>query len=331
MRYNARLFGGIFFILLFIFLIIESPWSKRIRAPKRIKITDFKISDIAKIEMKSKDKEFILTKKDEKWFLQRYDTIFLPVDSARIDRTLKAFENLEGEVVGTNPKDFNLYQVEEENGIHIKAYNAKGNTLLDFFVGKMGPDFSSNYVRLNNKNEIVLVEKYIRGDFPLYKLSWIDKRLTNFKAEDVVKFKHNFGENFVVVKKDGRFYFENDTVKLDSTRTIQYLRMISNIIAMDIIDTISIKDAGLLEPAGIFDIEMKDGTYHSIIFGNNTGEGGVYYVTNKNKKYVYTLSKTYVDNALKKTKDYFLGKTEGPEIIEKPFKKFGKPKKPLKK
>ena len=327
MRYNVRLFGGIFFILFIIFLVIESPWSKRIRAPKRIKISNFKLSDIAKIEIKSKDKEFVLVKKDEKWFLQRHDTIFLPVDSARIDRTLKAFEGLEGEVVGTNPKDFDVYQVEEENGLHIKAYNEKRNNLIDFFVGKMGPDFSSNYIRLNGKNEIILLEKYIRGEFPLYKLSWIDKRLTNFKAEDVVKFHHKFGEEITLVKKDGKYYFENDTLKADSTRTIQYLRMISNIIAMDIVDTLNLKDAGLLEPKGIFDIEMKDGSYHSIIFGNDTGEGGIYYVTNKNKKYVYTLSKSYVDNALKKTKDYFLGKTEPPQIIEKPFKKFESKKK----
>lgn len=328
MRYNVRLFAGIFFVLLFIFLIIESPWSKKIRAPKRIKISDFKITDIAKIEIKSKDKEFILVKKDEKWFLQRHDTIFLPVDSARIDRTIKAFENLEGEVVGTNPKDFSIYQVEEENGLHVKVYNVQGKNLLDFFVGKMGPDFSSNYVRLNTKNDVILVEKYIRGEFPLYKLSWIDKRLTNFKADDVVKFNHKFGEEILIVKKDGRYYFENDTVKLDSTRIVQYLRMISNIIAMDIVDTLTLKDAGLLEPQGVFEIEMKDGTYHSIIFGNHTGEGGVYYVTNKNKKYIYTLSKTYVDNALKKTKDYFLGKTEGPELPKKLLEKPKKKRKP---
>ncbi len=318
MRYNVKIFGGIFFVLLLLFIFIESPWTKKIRTPKKLKITDFKISEISKIEMKSKDKEFILVKKDNKWFLQVKDTIFLPTDSSRMDRTLKAFENLEGEIVGTNPKDFSLYQVEEENGLFIRAYNEKGKKLVDLIVGKMGPDFSSNYVRINGKNEIVLIEKYIRGDFPMYKGTWIDKRITNFKGEDVVKVSYNFGDNFVILKKNGKYYFENDTTKLDSIRTVGYIRMIGNLFAMDIIDTISPKEAGFFEPQGTIEVEMKDGSYNSIIFGNLGNE--VYYVTNKNKKHVYTLTKSYVETAIKKKRDYFLGKEEAPSIIE-PWKK----------
>lgn len=309
MRYNAKLWGGIFAILVVIFFFVESPWSKRVRAPKKINFSDFRISEIAKISLKSKDKEFTLTKRGDKWFLQR-DTVFLPVDSVRIERTLKAFENIEGEVVGTNPDDFELYQVDEENGIHVTAYDDKENILADFFVGKMGPDFSSNYVRENNKNEVAVVEKYLRANFPMYKGSWINKRLTNFKGEDVVEFHHKFGDEFTIVKKDGKYYYMGDTVKLDSLKAIQYLRMIGNIIAMDIIDTLSIKDAGLDKPQGVFEVTTKDRTYHALIFGNTPEGGMTWYVTDKNKKYVYTLSKTYVENALKKTKDYFIKKKE---------------------
>lgn len=309
MRYNVKLWGGIFVILVIIFFFVESPWSKRIRAPKKINLSDFRISDIAKIDLKSKDKEFILVKRNNKWFLQK-DTIFLPVDSARIERTLNAFEDIEGELVGTNSEDFELYQVNEEKGIHVIASDEKGSVLADLFVGKMGPDFSSNYVRANNRNEVIIVEKYLRAEFPMYKKSWINRKLTNFKGEDVVEFHHKFGDEFKIIKKDGKYYYEGDTVKLDSMKVIQYLRMIGNIIAMDILDTLSIKDAGFDNPQGIFEITTKDGAYHALFFGNTPEDGMIWYVTDKNKKYVYTLSKSYVENALKKTKDYFIKKKE---------------------
>lgn len=322
MRYNLKLWGGIFGILVILFLFIESPWSKRIRAPKRMRLTNFKITDIAKIYLKSEGNEYTVVKKGDRWFLQRYDTLFLPVDSVRIDRALKAFENLEGEVVGTNPKDFELYQVDEKGGLQVIAYDAKDNKLIDLFIGKMGHDFSSNYVRENGRNEIVVVEKYLRGEFPMHRISWLDRKLTNFKGEDVVEFHHKFGDEFTVVKKDGKYYYKGDTIKLDSTKVIQYLRMIGNIMAMDIVDTVSVKDAGFDNPEGLFEITMKDGAYHAIIFGKVPEGQMIWYVTDKNKKYVYTLSKTYVENALRKTKDYFLKKEE--EI--KPLPKFKKKK-----
>ncbi len=321
MRYNAKLWGGIFATLVVIFFFVESPWSKKVRAPKRISFSDFRISDIARIDLKSKDKEFTFVKKGNKWFLQRKDTIFLPVDSIRIEKALESFEDIEGEVVGTNPKDFELYQVDQEDGINVIAHDNNGNIIVNLFIGKMGPDFSSNYVRAGDRNEVIVVEKYLRGNFPMYKGSWIDKKLTNFKGEDVVEFYHEFGEDFTIVKENGKYHYKGDTLKLDSLKVIQYLRMIGNIIAMDITDTLSIRDAGLDSAQGVFKVTTKDGAYHALIFGNISEEGMSWYVTDKNKKYVYALSKTYVENALRKTKDYFIKKEEKKEMPVKKGKK----------
>jgi hypothetical protein len=57
-------------------------------------------------------------------------------------------------------------------GTHVKAYDAAGQILADLYIGKLGPDMVSTYVRREGATEVHLAAGHVGGAFPARPEAW---------------------------------------------------------------------------------------------------------------------------------------------------------------
>ncbi|OGQ22069.1 MAG: hypothetical protein A3I05_07480 [Deltaproteobacteria bacterium RIFCSPLOWO2_02_FULL_44_10] len=90
---------------------------------------------------------------------------WVDADTARVHQALGVFGDLpQGILVSANPSKQMEYQV-GVTGQKLKFYDRDGKLLASLIIGKNGPDFVSNYVRYEGKDEVYLVNKSLQGIF----------------------------------------------------------------------------------------------------------------------------------------------------------------------
>lgn len=114
----------------------------------------------------------------------------------------EAFENApEATRVSTNPERYPTYGLEGENTLHLEMKNRAGEGYVDVFLGKAGPVVGTEYVRMNGRDEVLLINANLRDTFV--------KSVDAFRLKDLFSFENNDQVAKVFLESEkGVFEFE---------------------------------------------------------------------------------------------------------------------------
>jgi hypothetical protein len=107
-------------------------------------------------------------------------------DSASVQTMLEKIENFKpDELVSQNPEKKSVFEVDSAKGLYVALMDLKGKSLAAFRIGKSGPDWSSNYVRMVGSDKVYTVRGSIRHSFFTDRKRWRDKSVIAFDKSDV--------------------------------------------------------------------------------------------------------------------------------------------------
>lgn len=289
--------------LIIIAFIIEVPLGKRgekKQAKESIIFPGFSLDKANSVEIKSRGTVTKLLREDGKWIISTEDKY--PVDLKALEEMLNKVKDMKSSLVASkSSKKYSQFEVDSTNGIEVQIMGSEGKDMAHFFVGKMGPDFMSTYLRRADQDRILLVSEYLRSVFDKGKNGWRDKTVISFdssKAQKLSLIKDN-KETLIEAKEDGWQILKPEVFAADKAVVDEIVKDLSNLTADDFIDEKSSDQASLLKEYGLDNpksriiINTKDGDTKTLFVGNESE--GKYYVSNPDKKTVFTIYKSHIE------------------------------------
>ncbi len=138
--------------------------------------------DCLKLTVKSKDKEIVLERKDDFWYIKPEN---FKADNSLVDKMLDTVCGLELTDLASQTKSYSKYKLDEKSGISVKL-EGKGKVLREFTIGKVASSYSHTFVKLKDDSNIYYAKGNFKNDFTLTKDKLRDK-LVLFFDEEILK------------------------------------------------------------------------------------------------------------------------------------------------
>ncbi|MFQ6040431.1 MAG: DUF4340 domain-containing protein, partial [Candidatus Poribacteria bacterium] len=274
------------FVVLFIIWLIFGRESLDQSKPAASLFPDFKSDSVAKVELTKGDKTTVLKKDNGKWLVETSDNY--PADKKFVEDILsKVSEFKTDNLISDKPEKQSLFEV-DSSGIEAKFSGSSGDLLAHFFVGKMGTDYRSGYVRKADSNNVYIMDGNLRSMFGKESGEWRDKTIFEFTSGNVTKLTLVSEEEKVLLQLDA----ENNEWKLIEPEAANakkdivegILNTLSALKANDFAEKKELKEYGLDEPKSLVSADLNDGTSKTLFIGKE--ESGKYYVKRADRETV---------------------------------------------
>lgn len=200
-KYTEYIILILIIIFLSAILYIDKRNKIHYKLPSIPKINKNQINKI--VIRKGKQNPIILTKKDNVWIInnnQKYK-----VDRKKIDYLLNDISNLKLVSLVSKGNNYERYLLDRENKINISIWE-KQNKIFAFSIGKVSPNYTSTYIKLENIPAIYLAQGNLKSTFDTDVEDLRDKHVLVFNVNDINKIKINFkGENLILTKKNNQW------------------------------------------------------------------------------------------------------------------------------
>ncbi|MEA1969389.1 MAG: DUF4340 domain-containing protein, partial [Thermodesulfobacteriota bacterium] len=191
------------------YLVLHKENGNNYALPELSKI---EISDITGIDIKQKEKSFLLKKDDNLWFLgdKKY-----PADSNKVDKMVDIVKELSVTALVSEQGSLKRYELDPENRIKVKVLSGS-ETIREFEIGKTAPTYNHTFIRIKGDKKVYHAKKSFRSDFDLTVGDLRDKKVFSFELESINEITIEKGE----LKKE--FYLaENKLFDQDSDETVE--------------------------------------------------------------------------------------------------------------
>jgi hypothetical protein len=220
-----------------------------------------------------------------------------PADSASIRTVLEKIVSMKkDELISTNPEKQSIFEVDSSSGILVETWDNSGKSYGQFRIGKSGPNWSSNYVRLIGSNSVYMVNGSIKHSFFTDLKRWRDKSIVKFektgtKGISIAK----KGEAPVILEKSDTVWNmaapHQNLAKKEKVEEI--VNTLSNLKASDFeSDTISDTEAGLEDPQYLIVVSLNSGS-RKIKVGNKN-DSNKYRVKAEGNETVFLVNESLV-------------------------------------
>lgn len=137
--------------------------------------------DITKLQVTKDKTAIVLTKKDDKWYIEPAG---YPADANKVKEMLNALENLKLTALVSESKDYTRYELNEDQKINVKAWQGD-NLRLDFDLGKIAPSFRHTFVRPSGEERVFHAQGNLKSSFDVSMDQLRDKSVLAFKPADI--------------------------------------------------------------------------------------------------------------------------------------------------
>lgn len=332
--------GGAFLVLLVIYFFSQPKLSTvnydDIVQSVIIGVSKEDVKEIEVYKQKGSDEvRMVFVKKDDQWYMPtKYNA---KVKEHSINRILDDMLEMTGKVRSSDPKHQDMFQISEEQGIHVILKDNQ-KPLANVVIGKKGEDYNTGFVRYSGKEKIYAVDKNILSALGIN--TQIDTltrfKTTNFIDLNAVKIEKDELKIAALVSNGKELQIkkvekvaeetEADTtklakkeyewvlvkgkneVKLDQTEVNNFLREVTSVTSQEVIDNIgqSFEDMtkssryGFNRPSNymVF-IKQEDDSRYNVIFGNEYEKDKGYYMYVEYDNLIYKVSKSKFDSIFK--------------------------------
>jgi len=328
-------------VLLLAVFIIEGPISKRGKekaAEESILFPGFEVDQVSSVEIKTKDRQVKLNKEDETWLVATSGNY--PADPEAVDTMLGKVKDLRSALTASKSADkHSQFEVDSESGVEVKMLGTGEDVLAHFFVGKMGPDYMSTYVRKADEDEVLLVNEYLKSIFDKGTRGWRGRTIFDFDPMQVQRLtlvSQEKGEIAIEAQEDGGWQIiKPEVAPAEKDAVDDIVRDISKLSADDfaekkkeqdeegtdeteVEEVVSpveqaaspleveqaaslLKEYKLDEPQSKVMVDLKDGTARILLIGDKSGYR--HYVKREDKDTVFMVSKSKIDRLFKDLED----------------------------
>ena len=258
---NKKL-GAIFGILLAIVLLMFITDGGRNERTFREVLVDIDTSNVSEIIITSKtNAEVKLYKDSDLWKVRLSDEKSVSVPESKIKNMLNQLIALKPKrLAARSESKWGEFQVDTA-GTRV-VVKEDGSEALNLIIGRFSfqqPRTMNTYVRLSNDVDVYEVDGFLQPTFNQDANSYRDGRIlggkTEFEKWKNLEFEYQADSSFQLVKLNDKWRTIKNQV--DSAKTVQYLRQISNLSSSNFIDSVDV--AMFNNPAYLLKIEQEEG------------------------------------------------------------------------
>lgn len=315
---------GILIALILVALLVENLGKRDEKKVEEesVLFPEFDAGRVSSIELKTKERKVILNKEGDKWLVATADNY--PADQEAVQKMLDTAKELKSSLTASKSADKHAqFEVDEVNAVGVAMLGEReGDVEAQLYVGKMGADYMSTYIRKADQDTILLANGYLKSVFDKGVRGWRDRTIFDFEADQVQKLtllSQENGEIVVEAKQEGGWQIispEISPAKDDEMDSI--LQEVSKLSADDFAEkkepaekandeaeeeqpSDPIKEYKLDDPQSQITVDLKDGTARILLVGDLSGQQ--HYVMREGKDTIFMLSKSKLDRIFKKLED----------------------------
>ena len=137
--------------------------------------------DVTKLQITKGDSVIVLTKKDDKWYIEPEG---YPADAEKVKNMLNALENFTLTALVSESKNYNRYELDEAQKTNFKAWQGD-NLRMDFDLGKTAPSFRHTFVRPSGEERVFHAQGNLKSSFDVSMDQLRDKTVLAFNPADI--------------------------------------------------------------------------------------------------------------------------------------------------
>ena len=143
--------------------------------------------DLTKLEITRGKTVMILNKKDDQWYIAPAE---YPTDANKVKGMLDAIKNFSLTALVSESKNYNRYELEEEQKINVRAF--QGDSLkLEIDVGKSASSFRHTFVRPSGDERVFHAQGNLKNTFDVTVDSMRDKKVLSLKTAEIQQLNIN--------------------------------------------------------------------------------------------------------------------------------------------
>ncbi len=176
------------YLILVLIIIVLSVYLYRYNADRELyelpDIAPISGKDATKLEIKKGESDIVLTKKDEKWYIAPNE---YPTDAGKTKKMLDGIKDLELTALVSESKNYNRYNLEDDQKINVKVYQAN-DLKLDIDIGKTASSFRHTFVKLSGDHRVYHAQGNLENAFDVSSDSLRDKVVLTLKPAEIQQF-----------------------------------------------------------------------------------------------------------------------------------------------
>lgn len=230
-----------------------------------------------------------------------------PADSASVQSLVDKLVNMKrDELISQNPENRGLFEVDTAKGIRVTVWKTGDNKLGTFYIGKSGPDWSSNYVRMEGSDKVYTARGSIRQAFFTDDNRWRDKSIIAFdpeKAEAVTLAKKNALPIRIEKRSDtagvAQWYITSpENAKADNEEVKKLVTNLSKLKAGGWEEDLSLADStmGFNSPELTATITMENGETKTVTVANEKSAESKFWVRAPDKPGTFLVTSHTINN-----------------------------------
>lgn len=297
---------GVFVVLVLAALIIEGVGNRgeKRTAKASILFPGFDAEKVASVEIRTQEGEIKLKIENGIWVVATSDNY--PADPKAVEDMLKKVKDMKSSHVASKSSEkHSQFEVDEKSGVEVKILDTEDKELAHFFVGKMGPDFMSTYVRRIDDDKVLMVGEYLKSVFDKGTRGWRDRTILSFDATQVQRLtlvSKEKGEIAVEANAESGWQIVKPEVAPAKKEAVDgIVSGLSNLSADDFAEKKDLREYKLDQPQSKVIVDLKDGTSRVLLIGDKSDYR--YYVKSQEKDDVFLLSEGKINSFFKDLKD----------------------------
>lgn len=319
---------GILVALVLITVIMENTGKRDAKKAdeESILFPGFAADQVSSIEIKVKDKEVRLNKEGDSWLVATADNY--PADQESVEKILDKFAELKSKLtVSKSAAKHFQFEVDAVSGISVVMMGKSDEDVLaHLFVGKIGSDFTSTYIRKAEQDAVFLADGYLKSLFDKGARGWRDRKIFDFDTNQVQRLTlASQDKETIAIESQGDGNWQIIEPEVSPGKKDAVDKIISDISKLSADNFAEkkepteegadpLKEYKLDEPLSTFTVDLKDGSVRILHVGDQSNQS--FYVKKEGQDTVFMLYKSKIDRIFKDIEDLKAEPTEQQETDE---------------
>ena len=234
--------------------------------------------------------EVRLEKEDSRWVVLSAENT--PANQDRVDDVIRTTVELTREdLISTNPEKHVNLKV-DGSGTRVMVYQGE-SLAADYYIGQVGPDFYSTYVRKEGEEQVYLVYRVLTS--VVNPLEWRDLAVFDFNSNDVITVGVEYeGQVYKLEKKDDMWIISGDVRKVDSSKVQDFVYQLASLTADDLKMDVDAGKSGLDISNWRYAVTLSNGMIYELVIGSKDEEVG-FYVLSSGSAITYLIPASTID------------------------------------
>ncbi len=302
MTRNPLLLGAVLIVLVGLIILLARPSGEKEEADTSALFAGLDTAGVDLISIRDAGTFTELKRENDKWVIAT-DRDF-PADPDGVSSILQATARLSGEDVASRKAEkYGRFEVDSATAAEV-SIGASGERIGRFFLGKEGPDRSSQYVRVAGRPEVFRQTGRLKAIFVRAGDAWRDKTILRVESDEI--------ETIELIRGEERFLFQSDlegewsVIEPEGFEPVKALvvamaRVMTRLTASGFPEEGEDGVSGFVEPEAAVTVTLFNGSTYSIEVGSERDGKPGWFVRRAGDDIIYVVASSRINNFIRAT------------------------------